>query len=131
MTFTLRLCARHCSEGSPFLGSPDSGLRLCGASISCVWLGVALTIMRHAQCHAFLEAAVLALVAVLLLDLADPLALLIFQLHADRPTEEALRDSEEVRRSHKMWRILFCPMGYVKSGAPVLCEDVEIPEIWK
>lgn len=52
-----------------------------------------LTVVRHAQRQAFLEAAVLALVAVLLLDLADPLTLLVLQLHADCPAEEALWDS--------------------------------------
>lgn len=57
-----------------------------------------LTIVRHAQCQAFLEAAVLALVAVLLLDFADPLTFLIFQLHADRPAEEALRECRCVRK---------------------------------
>lgn len=52
---------------------------------------VTLTVMRHAQREAFLEAAVLALVSVLLLNLAAPLALLVLQLHADRPAEETLR----------------------------------------
>lgn len=52
---------------------------------------VTLTVMRHAQREAFLEAAVLALVPVLLLNLAAPLALLIFQLHANRPAEETLQ----------------------------------------
>lgn len=78
--------------------------------------------MRHAQGHTFLEATVLALVAVLLLDLADPLTLLIFQLHADRPTEEALRDGEEVRKSHEKGRKLgipLCPMGYVRGPSYV------------
>lgn len=46
--------------------------------------------MGHAHGQALLEAAVLALVSVLLLDLAVPLALFIFQLEADGSPEETL-----------------------------------------
>lgn len=72
--------------------------------------------MRHAQCQAFLEAAVLALVAVLLLDFADPLTFLVLQLHADCPTEEALRECGHVRkrkttRKGERVRLLACPLG--------------------
>lgn len=72
--------------------------------------------MRHAQGQALLEAAVLALVAVLLLDFADSLTFLIFQLHADRPTEEALRECGHVRkrkttRKGERVRLVPCPLG--------------------
>lgn len=50
-----------------------------------------LTIVRHPHRQALLEAAVLALVAVLLLDLAAALTLVVVQLQADGPSEETLQ----------------------------------------
>ena len=59
---------------------------LCRAGV------LSLTIVRHAERQALLEAAVLALVAVFLLNLAAPITLLILKLHADCPSEETLWD---------------------------------------
>lgn len=53
-----------------------------------------LTVVGHAHCEALVEAAVLALVAVLLLDLAVALALVVLQLQPDGPPEEALAEAE-------------------------------------
>lgn len=53
-----------------------------------------LTVMGHAQQQALLEAAVLALVPALLLDLTAALTALILQLHTDGPAEKALRESK-------------------------------------
>lgn len=81
--------------------------------------------MRHAQCQAFLEAAVLALVAILLLDLAAPLTLLIFQLHSDCPTEEALRDSAQVRKIYKERREVGNPAAHwVAPEGPIIHEVI-------
>lgn len=52
--------------------------------------------MGHPHRQALLEAAVLALVAVLLLDLAAAFALVVVQLEADSPSEEALQDTNAV-----------------------------------
>lgn len=48
--------------------------------------------MRHAHGEAFVKAAVLALVAVLLLDFAAVFALVVLQLEPDGSPEEALVD---------------------------------------
>lgn len=48
--------------------------------------------MGHAHRQALLEAAVLALVAVLLLNFAAALALVIFQLQTDGPPEKSLEE---------------------------------------
>lgn len=49
-----------------------------------------LTIVGHANSEAFVESAVLALVAVLLLDFTVALTLIILQLQPDGPPEEPL-----------------------------------------
>lgn len=46
--------------------------------------------MGHAHRQALLEAAVLALVTVFLLDLAAALTLVVFQLQADGPSKKTL-----------------------------------------
>jgi hypothetical protein len=51
---------------------------------------VFLTIVGHAHRQALLEAAVLALVPVLLQDLTSAFTLVIFQLEADGPPKETL-----------------------------------------
>lgn len=51
---------------------------------------VRLTVVGHSHRQALLEAAVLALVAVLFLDLAATLALVVLQLQTDRPPKETL-----------------------------------------
>lgn len=56
---------------------------------------VGLTIVRHPHRKALLEAAILALVAVLLLDLAVALTLVIVQLQADSSSEETLKAPEQ------------------------------------
>lgn len=48
--------------------------------------------MGHAHRQALLEAAVLALVAVLFLDLAAALALVVLQLQTDGPPEKTLKE---------------------------------------
>lgn len=92
----------------------------------------ALTVVRHAQGQALLEAAVLALVAVLFLDLAAPLALLVFQLHADRSAEEALRGGAQVREAARKGeaenRAAQGPQRGCTRG-PIVQEDVKSPEI--
>lgn len=50
--------------------------------------------MGHAHSEALVEAAVLALVAVLLLDFAVALTLVVLQLQPDGPPEEALAEAE-------------------------------------
>ena len=50
-----------------------------------------LTVMGHAECEAFLEAAVLALVSALLLNLAGAVAAIVLQLHTNGASEEALK----------------------------------------
>lgn len=60
--------------------------------------------MGHAHGEALVESAVLALVAVLLLDLAVPLALVILQLKAYGSSEEALQSKaspQSPRRTKK------------------------------
>lgn len=54
--------------------------------------------MGHAHSEALVESAVLALVAVLLLDFAAALALIVLQLQPDGPPEEALVG--ETERTH-------------------------------
>lgn len=49
-----------------------------------------LTVVGHAHRQALLEAAVLALVTVFLLDLAAALTLVVFQLQADGPSKKTL-----------------------------------------
>ena len=51
--------------------------------------------MGHSQGQALLEATILALVAILLLDLAGTLTALIFQFHAYGPPEKALNQKEQ------------------------------------
>ena len=51
-----------------------------------------LTVMGHAQQQALLEAAVLALVPALLLNLTAALTALVLQLPTDGPAEKALRE---------------------------------------
>ena len=51
-----------------------------------------LTIVGHAHCQALLEAAVLALVAVLFLDFAAAFALVILQLQTDSPPKKPLEE---------------------------------------
>ena len=53
---------------------------------------VGLTVVGHAHRQALLEAAVLALVAVLLLDLAAALTLVILQLQTDGPPKKTLKE---------------------------------------
>ena len=53
-----------------------------------------LTVVGHAHRQALLEAAVLALVAVLLLDLAAALALVVLQLQTDGPPEKTLEERD-------------------------------------
>lgn len=53
--------------------------------------------MGHAQGQALLEAAVLALVTVLLLYFTAALTLVIFQLQADGPPKETLQAQKEER----------------------------------
>ena len=53
---------------------------------------VGLTVVGHAHRQALLEAAVLALVAVLFLDLAAALTLVILQLQTDGPPEKTLKE---------------------------------------
>lgn len=55
-----------------------------------------LTAVRHAHREALVEAAVLALVAILLLDLAVALASVVLQLQPDGPPEETLAEAEFV-----------------------------------
>lgn len=47
--------------------------------------------MGHSHRQALLEATVLALVAIFLLDLAATLALVVFELQTDRPSEKTLQ----------------------------------------
>ena len=54
-----------------------------------------LTVVRHALAETLVEAAVLALVAVLLVDPASELTLLVLQLQADRSPEETLGEQEQ------------------------------------
>lgn len=76
----------------------DSGAWVSRAAPrACALAAGALTVVGHAERQALLEAAVLTLVAVLLLDLADPIALLVLELHADCPAEEALRNQGRYR----------------------------------
>ena len=56
------------------------------------WL---LTVVRHALVETLVEAAVLALIAVLLMDPASELTLLVLQLQADGSPEETLEQEEE------------------------------------
>ena len=51
--------------------------------------------MGHPNRKALVETAVLALVSVLLLDLAAPLTLVVDQLQPDRPPEEPLGDGDQ------------------------------------
>lgn len=53
--------------------------------------------MRHAHSEALVEAAVLALVAVLLLDLAVALASVVLQLQPNGPPEKTLAKAEFVK----------------------------------
>ena len=55
-----------------------------------VWLWDVLTVVRHAHWEALLEAAVLTLVSVLLLDLAAAFALVVLKLQANGPPEKTL-----------------------------------------
>lgn len=57
--------------------------------------------MGHAQQQALLEAAVLALVPALLLDLTAALTALVLQLHTDGPPEKPLRETETVEGGRK------------------------------
>lgn len=59
------------------------------------------TIVRHAHREALVESAVLALVAVLLLDFAFVFALIILQLQPDGPSEETLVETERHTRSYE------------------------------
>lgn len=54
-----------------------------------------LTVVRHAHRETLVKPAVLALVAVLLLDFAVVFALVVLQLEPDGPPEEALVDRPE------------------------------------
>lgn len=59
--------------------------------------------MRHAQGEAFLKAAVLALVSVLLLNFTAPLTPLVLQFHTDCSTKEALLESgQREKRNREM-----------------------------
>lgn len=49
-----------------------------------------LTIMGHSQRQALLEATILALVSILLLNLTGPLTAIIFEFHPHSPPEKAL-----------------------------------------
>lgn len=60
-----------------------------------------LTVVGHAHRQALLEAAVLALVAILLLDLAATLTLVILQLQTDGPTEKTLKGCREKNQKKK------------------------------
>lgn len=53
-----------------------------------------LTVVGHAHREALVESAVLALVAVLLLDFAVVFTLIILQLQPDGPSEETLVETE-------------------------------------
>lgn len=52
------------------------------------------TVVGHAHREALVESAVLALVAVLLLDLAVTFTLVVLQLESDGPPEETLVETE-------------------------------------
>lgn len=49
-----------------------------------------LTVMRHAQCQALLEAAVLAFVPALFLDFTGTLTALVLQLHTNGASKKSL-----------------------------------------
>lgn len=65
------------------------GLKHCRPALPCP---EGLTIVGHAHRQALLEATVLALVAILLLDLAAALTLVIFQLQTDGPAKKTLEE---------------------------------------
>ena len=70
--------------------SVSAQVGLCICVRVCVWWWAVLTVVRHAHWEALLEAAVLALVAVLLLNLAAAFALVVLQLQANGPPEKPL-----------------------------------------
>lgn len=53
--------------------------------------------MRHSQGQALLKAAILALITILLLDLASALTAIVFQFHSHGSPEKSLSDKQ------KMW----------------------------
>lgn len=77
------------SEASNWHFRPQAS-EIC-LTLICTLKVKGLTAVRHAHREALVEAAVLALVAVLLLDLAAALALVVVQLQADGPSEETLQ----------------------------------------
>ncbi len=66
--------------------------RVCAAGLKALPRPAGLTVVGHSHRQALLEAAVLALVAVLLLDLAAALALVVLQLQTDGPPKKTLEE---------------------------------------
>lgn len=64
-----------------------------------------LTVMGHSQRQALLEATVLALVTILLLNLAGALTTLIFQFHPHSAPEKALSKKHHNWFSNSSWQM--------------------------